>query len=273
MREYSVLMSVYYKENPQFLSESIKSMLSQTKPPDDFVIVCDGPLTPELDKVIEGYSGSAPELFQIVRLEKNSGLGAALNAGMRQCRFDIVARMDSDDIAFPQRCERQLEEMERHGVKLISACVEEFETDPNKPYTRRILPQSYEQIMSFARRRNPMNHPCVMFSKAAVERAGGYKPFHLFEDYYLWVRMLAQGSRACNVGEPLLHMRAGVEMYDRRAGFTYVKSMWRFRWYMKKTGFSRWSDFLICALGQTVVCLMPKGMRMRFYQTRLRKKV
>lgn len=272
MQEYSVLMSVYQKEKPEYLRQSIESILCQTVQPLDFVIVCDGPLTSALDEVLSSFVGKRRDLFQIVRIAQNAGLGNALNEGMKYCKCDIVARMDSDDIAFPERCERQLLEMDRQNVDLLSATVEEFDADPAQPYARRELPQSHEEILRFARKRNPMNHPCVMYRKGAVEQAGGYQPFYLFEDYYLWVRMLLKGSRTFNVREPLLHMRAGNEMYQRRAGLRYVKSMLSFRWYMKKTGFSGWPDFLVAAAGQTVVCMMPNKMRASFYKGHLRTK-
>ena len=106
--QYSVLMSVYRKENPEFFRIAIESMLKQTIPTNDFVLVCDGPLTPKLDQVIQTLSDQYQDIFQIIRLETNCGLGNALNTGLKICKNELVARMDSDDISLLNRCELQL---------------------------------------------------------------------------------------------------------------------------------------------------------------------
>ncbi|MGI6069347.1 MAG: glycosyltransferase [Blautia sp.] len=270
---YSVLMSVYEKEKPEYLAQSVESMLRQTLPPDDFVIVCDGPLGEELDKVIEGFDREHPGLFQIVRLPKCGGLGNALNEGMRYCRFEKIARMDSDDISMEDRCRRQLAAMEEHQADIVGGTLYEFEGDISKIRTRRISPETPEEILRYARRRNPFNHPCVMYRRQAVEAAGGYRHCPWFEDYDLWSRMLLSGSRGYNVQEPVLYMRAGEAMYARRGGFAYGRQALRFRWSLKKRGLSSWMDFLISGGGQFVVSVMPNGLRKKFYGKVLRKEV
>ena len=268
--EYSVLMSVYHKEKAGHLKESITSMLGQTICTNDFVIVCDGELTAELDKIISSYSEKSGEIFNIVRLPKNVGLGQALNEGLAHCKNEIVARMDSDDISMPGRCELQLAKMSELDLDIISGTVKEFDGDISQTFSTRILPETHEEILKFARKRNAFNHPCVMFKKSSVESAGGYKPFHLCEDYYLWVRMLQNGARGYNIQQPVLYMRAGDAMYKRRAGFKYLKSMVKFRWYMKRSGFSGWGDFFISSGGLTLTALSPQKIRRYIYNKKLR---
>ena len=203
MAEYSVLMSVYAKENPEYLRESIESIWNQTVKTDDFWVVCDGPLTKELDAVLEENQKAHKEVFHLLRLKENVGLGRALNEGLKCCKNEAVARMDSDDIACKDRCEKQLRVLEE-GIDIVSGTVVEFEKDILHCKAKRTLPLSKEEILKFAGRRNPFNHPCVMYRKEAVEKAGGYQHFYLFEDYYLWVRMLRKGCKGYS-GYPSLH--------------------------------------------------------------------
>lgn len=164
--QYSVLMSVYEKEQPLFFRESLQSILQQSMPPAQIVVVCDGRLTDELYEVLADVQVDNPALFTIVQLENRSGLGMALNQGMQHCRYEIIARMDSDDISLPDRMKWQIEAMEAHEADLISGPVAEFETNPSIPGKIRKLPVTQEEILRFARRRNPFNHPCVMYKKA-----------------------------------------------------------------------------------------------------------
>lgn len=225
-KTYSVLMSVYYKEKAEFLRESMESIYRQTIPTDDFILVCDGPLNAELDAVIEEQKKRFEDALHVVRLEKNRGLGSALNEGMNYCRHELVARMDSDDISCADRCERQLKIFrDRPDVDICSGIVEEFVGQPENSIKQRVLPETQEEIIRFAKSRNPFNHPCVMYKKSAVKDSGNYQDFYLLEDYYLWIRMLIKGYRGYNLPELLLHMRAGSDMYKRRSGWRDRKSV------------------------------------------------
>lgn len=268
--EYSVLMSVYYKEKPEYLRESIQSILDQTLPPEQFVIVCDGPLPHKLWEVLEQFRQQRPELFQLVVLEENKGLGMALNEGLKYCSSPVVARMDSDDISLPHRCERQMECMREGGYSLVSGTLYEFDGDPANVVAVRVCPQTHEEILRQARRRNPFNHPAMMYRKDAVQKAGGYQDVPFFEDYDLWARMLSAGFKGYNIQEPLLLMRAGEGMYARRGGVSYAKKALRFRWKLRKMGISKMSDFIVAGLGQAAVCILPNRVRKLFYRKVLR---
>ena len=267
---YSVLMSVYYKEKPEYLQASIQSMLDQTLPPSDFVIVCDGPLPDEIWNILEQFREQDPELFQLFVLEENQGLGRALNRGLEYCRYPIVARMDSDDISMPHRCERQMDCILKGGYSLVGGTLYEFEENPENVVAVRACPESPEDILRQVRRRNPFNHPLMMYRRDDVIQAGGYQHMPLFEDYDLWARMLKLGFRGYNIQEPLLWMRAGEAMYARRGGISYAGKALRFRWKLKQMGISSMGDFLISGLGQAVVCVLPNGMRKFIYKKMLR---
>lgn len=268
---YSVLMSVYSKENPAWLKLAIESMQTQTLPTSDFVLVCDGPLTPELEGVIAEKRRQMGETLTVVRLEKNMGLGNALNEGIRHCRNDLVARMDSDDIAYPDRCEKQVAIFNKYPiVSICSGTVMEFSKNPETINCKRVLPEKNKEIIEFAKKRNPFNHPCVMYKKSAVEAVGSYQHFYLLEDYYLWIRMLMAGYEGYNIQEPLLYMRAGTSMYKRRAGRRYAKTqieLFRFMW---KQGFINAWQYAESCIIRSSSALSPNWLRKYMYITFLR---
>lgn len=264
---YSVLMSVYYKEKPQYLQQAIESILAQTVPTDDFVLVCDGPLTPELDATIERYA----DKLNIVRLPQNVGLGRALNEGMKHCKHDLIARMDSDDISRPERCEKQLAVFANADVDIVSAALEEFSETQDKVESMRVPPETHEEILRFAKKRNPFNHPCVMYKKSAVLAAGGYQDFYLLEDYYLWIRMLLSGCKGYNIQEPLLWMRAGSDMYKRRAGWKYARSQQKLFGYMRQQGFISAGRYIKSCLIRTCSSCAPNWMRKKAFYRLLRR--
>lgn len=270
--DYSVLMSVYYKEKPDFLRASMQSIYDQTVPADDFVLVCDGPLTEELDLVIEQMQRLFHQRLQVVRLKENGGLGKALNEGMKYCRHSLVARMDSDDIARSDRCEWQLEVFRHYPeTDIVSGIIEEFEDHPGDLSSRRIPPETNKEIIRYAKKRNPFNHPCVMYRKEKVEEAGGYQDFYLLEDYYLWIRMILQHARGYNIQRPLLWMRVGNGMYKRRSGWKYALSQRRLFAYMRQQGFISTPLYYRTVITRTTGAMIPNRLREFLYNRYLRK--
>lgn len=268
---YSVLMSVYYKENPQYLEEAIKSIQEQTLLTDNFVLVCDGPLTAALDKVITQKEQEMGDVLDVIRLNRNRGLGNALNEGIKHCKNELIARMDSDDIAYTDRCEKQKSIFELHSeVSLCSGIVEEFSQSPDSVDARRVLPETNAEIIEFAKERNPFNHPCVMYKKSAVEAVGSYQDFYLLEDYYLWLRMLMAGYQGYNLQEPLLHMRAGSDMYKRRSGLKYaIMQVALFR-FMRKNRFISTKKYIKSCIIRSASSFAPNWIRKSVFKKILR---
>lgn len=270
---YSVLMSVYSGESADNFRSAVSSMLNQTVCPDQFVIVCDGPLGDDLDAVLSDFmDADEAGLFDVVRLPKNVGLGKALSAGLDVCRNDCVARMDSDDIAFPDRCELQLEAVVAHKLQLISGYVLEFASDTSNVVSMRKVPANQEEIIEFSKKRNPFNHPCVMFEKTAVLNAGSYQDLYRLEDYYLWVRMLAGGCRAANVPQPILYMRSDEGMYSRRGGIAYGISQVKLLRYMRSTGYIGTRDFVLMSAVRFALSIVPTFLRRAIYGRVAREK-
>lgn len=268
--QYSVLMSVYYKEKPEYLKQAIESIQAQTAPTNDLVLVCDGPLTPELDALISAKQQEMGDALNVVRLAKNGGLGNALNEGIKHCKNELVARMDSDDISPKDRCKKQVELFEKNPeLDISSGAILEFATTPDQIIGGRKIPCSYEKIVQYSKKRSPFNHACAMFKKGAVERAGGYQEtYHLFEDYYLWVRMLQSGCKAQNLSDVLLYVRTPDDVYLRRGGTEYARVMLQFHWWVHKSGWTSLADFCTGAIPHAIVCVMPNGMRKMIYRMR-----
>lgn len=269
---YSVLMSVYHKEKPEYLKQAIASIQAQTLPTDDFVLVCDGPLNDALDAVIAKKQQEMGKTLNVVRLAKNGGLGNALNEGIKHCKNELVARMDSDDIAYQDRCEKQIAVFYKHPeVSICSGIVEEFTSTPDVVDAKRVPPEAHEEIVEFAKKRNPFNHPCVMYKKSAVEAVGSYQDFYLLEDYYLWLRMLMAGYQGYNIQESLLHMRVGSDMYLRRAGWKYAKTQARLFKFMKSQGFIDEGQYIKSCVIRSGSALAPNWLRKLMFEKVLRK--
>lgn len=263
---FSVLCSLYFRESPIALRESLDSIFAQTLMPNEVVIVKDGPLTEELDKVLEEYVGRYG-IIKVVPLEKNVGLGAALNEGMKHCSYELIARMDTDDVCSQNRFEKQINVFKNNrDLDVVGAWIDEFESEVSNVKSIRKLPETHESIYSYGKSRNPINHPVVMFKKSAVIAAGGYKTFHLFEDYYLWVRMLVNGSKFYNIQESLLYFRLSPDMFKRRGGFKYAISEVKFEKAIYKLGYISFLNMVLNILKRTVVRIMPNKFREWIYK-------
>lgn len=272
MNSFSVLLSLYYKENPSFLRESLNSIFSQSILPNEVVLVEDGPLTDEQHTVVKEFEGKYSNL-KVIPLPLNVGLGKALNEGLKHCSYDIVARMDTDDIAKPDRFEKQIKFMEQHpDIDVCSAWVSEFHDNIDNIISLRRIPETHEEIFNYGKRRNPVNHPVVVFRKHAVESAGGYKPFYLFEDYYLWVRMLVGGFKFYNIQEPLLYFRTSKDMYGRRGGLKYARTECGFLWTMHRLRYISFPSALFGICIRTVIRIIPNNIRKWVYMNILHRK-
>jgi glycosyltransferase involved in cell wall biosynthesis len=273
MKKYSVLMSVYYKEKPEWLRESITSMLNQTVKPSEIVIVKDGQLPEQLDDVINTFEKKYKELFKIIPLKKNVGLGPALSIGVENCTYEYIARMDSDDISDLTRCEKQLKCFELDEDLEIVGCFEaEFENDIDKTICIHKVPESNLEINTFMKRRCALLHPTVIYKKESVIKSGNYHDVRLYEDYDLFMRMVLEyGCKAYNIQDSLYYMRINSDFYKRRGGVKYLKTVVKFKHNQYKKGYMSGADFVISAGSQAVVCLMPNGLRKWFYITFLRR--
>jgi glycosyltransferase involved in cell wall biosynthesis len=268
---FSVLLATYYKENPIFLTQALNSIFNQTTPPGEVVLVKDGPLTPELDTVIAKFQEIYPEL-KVIPLEKNPRLGAVLNEGLKHCSFEWVARMDTDDICFPDRFEKQLKYIEQHPeASFVGSNIVEFVNDITNVHSSHNLPEKHEDIYRYAKRRCPMNQPVIMFRKSAVLNCGCYRDYTYGEDYDLWVRALIKGYKFYNIQEPLLYFRIDKNTIKRRGGWWYLKIDLAHQKEFYKMGFISFPLFLYKCLIRIVIRSLPIQLRAFIYFKFLRK--
>jgi glycosyltransferase involved in cell wall biosynthesis len=269
---FSVLMSVYFKEKPEFLKESIESLLRQTLKPNEIVIVLDGKLTDELYSLLEEYKNAHPDLFKYVQLEQNMGLGKALEIGIKECSYDVIARMDSDDICHPERFEKQINFLKNNpDVKVLGSWIGEFEESPGKIESIRKVPSKYEEIREYAKTRCPVNHMTVVYWKEAVLKAGSYQTLMWNEDYFLWGRMLNSNIKFMNIPEVLVYARAGADMFNRRGGLKYFNKEVELQKEFLKMNFIDKGTFLRNVLLRGSVRILPNALRGFIYKNMLRR--
>ena len=266
--KYSVLMSLYIKEKPEYLRLAIDSMLNQTAKPDEIVIVEDGPLTDSLYAVLDEYKGKYPQILRTVKNEKNLGLGLALNVGLKECKNEFVARMDTDDVSKPDRCEKQLKVFaENPNLDIVGGSITEFIDFVDNKVGARIVPQTDSEIKEYIKKRCPFNHMTVMFKKESVLKVGNYIDWFWNEDYSLWIRMYLANMMFANIPETLVDVRVGKDMYNRRGGWKYFKSEAGIQWFMLKNGIISLPLYLFnTSIRFCLQVLMPNWLRGLIFQ-------
>jgi glycosyltransferase involved in cell wall biosynthesis len=266
LTKFSVLMSIYYKEKSEYFNRAMQSIWDeQSIKPNEIVLVQDGRLTRDLYEVINKWQEKLGDKLKVISLEQNMGLGDALNIGLQHCSYELVARMDTDDIAMPNRFEKQLKVFENDDIDICSSWVSEFENDEDNIVSYRKLPKENEEIYKYAKIRCPINHPAVMYKKSAVNKAGGYKAMMWFEDYYLWARMILNGAKFYNIQESLVNMRAGYGQLERRSGLKYALSEFRFMKVLYEIGFLHIFQFMQNSFLRFTARILPKTVVKKIY--------
>ncbi|MFC4947167.1 glycosyltransferase [Pseudonocardia sp. GCM10023141] len=222
--QLSLLLPVWAGDRPDFLTEAFRSTVQeQTRMPDQVVIVRDGPVGADLQARIDELAAESPVPVELVLLERNVGLGPALDAGLEACKHDVVARMDADDISLPHRFAVQMPIIES-GVDLLGSGLIEFGTHRDDVVGTRTPPIEPIDILIRSRFADPFNHPTVVYRRDLVRAVGGYTDFALMEDYLLWAKMIVAGARVANVAEPLVCYRVGAGAYARRGGLSQLRA-------------------------------------------------
>jgi glycosyltransferase involved in cell wall biosynthesis len=270
--EFSVLMSLYIREKAEYFTQCMESILCQTMLPQEIVIVKDGPLTDALETVLEEYQKKYPDVIKVISLPENRGLGLALAEGIEHCSCEIVARMDTDDIARRDRFERQLAEFHQDPeLDICGSHIIEFEDQIENVLSVRKVPLTNDEIAEYQKQRSAFNHMTVMYKKSAVQKAGNYQDAPLMEDDFLWVHMLQTGARCKNIDDTLVYARTGYAMIERRGGFSYFRKYCQGRRKILETGYiSRWDYYKTLGV-QGIVAFVPKKVRLLVFTKLLRK--
>lgn len=278
MSTLSVILPLYYQNEAKQLKAALHSILTQTRLPEEIVIVADGPVPYQLEAEVENgklriENDHFPTEIVYLPLEKHVGLGEAMRRAVEVAKGDYIARMDADDICLPDRFEKQLKCFEENpNLGIVGGQIADFDGNLENVTGRRVVPCCHDSIIKFMKSRNGMNHVTVMMKKADLMRAGNYQSLSWFEDYHLWVRMIMSGTLFKNMPDTLVMVRAGKSQIDRRGGWSYFKHEIRLFKYMQKVGFiSYWRFLLNCVERCCVRLLMPLPMREWFYKRFLRK--
>lgn len=272
---FSVAMSVYKSDNPDFFDRALSSITDeQTIIPNEIVLVVDGPVSNEINNVINKYEKKY-EIFNVIRLEQNGGLGNALKIAVKNATHELIARMDSDDVSVSTRFEEQLKYFEINpGIDIVGGDITEFIGEENNIVGKRSVPVSNDSIREYMKTRCAMNHVSVMYKKKSVESAGGYQDWFWNEDYYLWIRMWLNGAVFANTGSVLVNVRVGEEMYQRRGGSKYFESEKGLQDYMLKNKMINHSTYIKNVAKRLIIQkLMPNKLRGWVFRTFARKKV
>lgn len=269
-----VLLSCYKNDNPAFLREAISSTFEkQTVKPDSFRVVVDGEIGSELQSVLKYYKEKYPEVFIIQQLTVNGGLGKALRAGISESKSDYILRMDSDDISDPRRIEFQKSFVEiNKNIDVVGTYTAEFFDDPSSLLSVRKLKTEMNDIVIDSKRRTPVSHVSVLMKRESVIKAGNYQSFMLYEDYYLWVRMINNGAIFANVPQVLVYVRTDKNRYKRKGSKTYIASTKRFQHYLYGIGYINKKEYLRNKYGRLIVAHMPVCFRKMVYEKLLREK-
>ena len=262
-------MSVYGRERPEFFSAALQSLVNQSRPAEQVVLVCDGPLTEELDSVIERYRSVLP--LSVIRLPENLGLSHALNEGLPACKREWLARFDSDDVCEAARFELQLNFIAQHSdIDVVGGNILEFSVDETSPDSARIVRESHSEIVSAAKFKNPLNHVTVFMRNSAIRAVGGYPHDVQNEDYALWVKLILSGYKLANMPDYLVRVRGGADMVSRRGGWAYLRAEYKLQSGFKKQGFIGPSVFVFNVAARIAIRLCPHFVRLFLYRNFLR---
>lgn len=276
MSLFSIVTSVYRNDEPLFVQMALDSILvNQTIKPNEVVLIRDGIVSAELELLLSEYENKYPDLMRVIRLDKNGGLGNALRIGVEQARYDVVARMDSDDICIPSRFERQIKYMDEHmDCDIVGGQITEFIGEPTNVIGKRVVSESNAEIYNKMRRRCEFNHMTVMFRKQAVLDAGNYQDWFWNEDYYLWVRMMLNNCTFANLPDVLVNVRSGESQYARRGGIKYFQSESGIQRIMLDNHLITGYRYLVNISKRFVVqILLPNSLRGWVFRTFARRKI
>ncbi len=275
MQYFSVCTSVYKNDKPEFVRVALDSMLvHQSVKPDEIVLVQDGPVPHELSRLLLEYKDKYGDALNIIKLEKNGGLGNALRLGVENAKYSIIARMDSDDICTPDRFEKQLAYLETHPeCDIVGGQITEFIGTPDNIVARREVPLSNEDIYDYMKSRCAFNHPTVMFRKEAILKVGNYQDWFWNEDYYLWVRMMMSNCQFANIPDVTVNVRSGKDQYARRGGRKYFESEIGIKKLMLDNGMITKKEYIINYVERFVIqLLLPNRVRGWVFRTFARKR-
>lgn len=258
---FSCLLNVYFKDNAVWLKQAIDSIFSNTVKPAEVVIMVDGPVGKEIQNILNDYA--THPLVRVLTHPVNVGRGAALGIAVPQCKYDLIALMDADDVCRQDRFEKQLAAFAADsGLAVLGGQIQEVDAATFTPLAKRQVPLKHAEICKYLKTRMPFNNQTIMFKKQAVLDSGNFKAFGLLEDYYMWARVIAKGYKAANLPDVLMDVRVNPAMYGRRGGYNYFHMNKLLFKEMRNLGLLNfWQYYYTLSVRFIVQVLMPNKMR------------
>lgn len=266
------LMSTYIKDSADYLVQAIESILSQTRLPDEFLIIKDGELDQQKEEILQQYKNEY-DFIRVIGYKQNKGLGCALAFGVSNAKGDVIVRMDSDDISDHHRLKIEEDYLLSHPeIRLLGSNTNEFINDINNTISQRNMPETSEDILRYSKKRNPFIHPSVCFYREDALKVGNYESWYLCEDYDLWAKLLGNGIKGYNIQQNLVHMRISDDFYKRRGGFKYCHNTLCFKRHLRRAKYISNFQFIRTAIPSLISSIIPNFLRKFLYKKLLRNK-
>lgn len=275
MTDVSICIPIYYKESVETIKKCFDSLLKQTYKPKEIICALDDPSSPEIEKLLETIKKEDRINIILCYSKRNSGLGAVLRQGIKRCSCEYIARMDVDDIAIPERLEKQVTFLDHHKeIDVVGSNIAEFESSINDIIAYRNVPSEDKECKKMLKVRDPINHMTAMYRRESILKAGNYSAkMKANEDTYLWVSFYKQGLSFANIQENLVYVHAGKEMYRRRGGkkaFFFVNETIN---YKREVGLINCLESIFQkTLNYLILVIMPNTVRACIYEHLLRKR-
>jgi glycosyltransferase involved in cell wall biosynthesis len=228
----SLLMSVYHGEKSEYFDLAMHSIwTNQTLKPDQIVMVIDGNLTRDLYSVLDDWKATLGSILTIVQLQSNIGLGSALEIGLKHCNFELIARMDTDDISNSCRFKLQHDFLETHTqVDVVGTFISEINEKGDLIRDVIKYPLSHNEMKRFFSKRDPLPHVTVMFRQNFFKKTGGYSgELRMAEDTLLWHKGFLSGCKFANIPYVGVSVRLTNDFYKRRGDMSKAIGLLRYR--------------------------------------------
>lgn len=265
--KFSVLMPVYFGDQPRLLDKAIISVFKNSIRPKYLYLIIDGPIRLSLDLIILKHKKNFGAKICIHKLKKNRGLSIALNIGLKKIKDDIVIRADADDINSSERFKNLLKKI-NEGYDVVGSNIIEY--SENKLTTIRKVPTNQSDIIFWIKYRNPFNHMSVAYKKSKILKLGGYPHLHFFEDYALWAKVVKANLRVTNLNKILVKAFVDNNFYKRRGGFKYLLNIYNFQKFLLDQKIISINIFLVNCIIRSFFSMLSSPLRYFFYKKFLR---
>lgn len=269
--KFSVLLPIYIEDQQSCVKECINSLLNQTLPANEIVIVKDGKLLDDTEKLLNDFYSRNQKIIKIYSFDEHKGLGLALRDGVLLCKYPYIARMDADDVCVKDRFEKQIKYLETNDIDVLGGWIEEYNEKMTETIGIRKVPSEERDIIKKGKYRSPFNHPTVIFRKQKIIEVGNYENAFI-EDYILWGKLLTNNAKVHNLDEILVKCRVNDNSYKRRSGKKYIFDVIYMEKKLLKMKYINIFQYVYNLIIRIIVSCFPINFIKIIYRKLLRKK-